>query len=43
MKAKDVVRLFERFEDDTEDDELTESEMVKGILKELDNRKVRDL
>ena len=43
MKAKDIIRIFESFEDDTEDDKLTDSEMVKGILKELDNRKVRDL
>ena len=43
MKAKDVVRLFERFEDDTEDDELTDSEKVKGIVMDLDDRKDRDL
>jgi len=43
MKVKDVVQIFETFEDDTEDDELTDSEKVKGILKEIDDRRVRDL
>ena len=43
MKAKDVMRIFEVFENDTEDDELTDSEMVKEILKEIDDRKTRDL
>ena len=43
MKAKDIIRIFESFEDDTEDDELTDSEMVKGILMDLDDRKDRSL
>jgi len=43
MKAKEVVRLFEAFEDDIEGEELTDSEMVKGVLREIDDRRVRDL
>ena len=31
------------FEDDTEDVDLSDSEMVKGIVMDLDDRKVRDL
>ena len=41
MKAKDVVKVFEIFEDNTEDDELTDSEKVKGVLKDVDDRQVR--
>ena len=43
MKAKDVLRLFEMFEDDMEDRQLTDSEKVKGIVKEVDDRRVWDL
>jgi len=43
MKAKDAVKVFELFENDVEHDDLTDSERVKGIVKELDDRKDRSL
>ena len=43
MKAKDILQLFEMFEDDMEDEQLTDSKKVKGILKEVDDKRVRDL
>src|SRR5882757_5001952 len=43
MKAKDVVKVFESFEDETEDDELMDLEKVKGVLRSLDDRKDRNL
>src|SRR5882757_7411091 len=43
MKEKDVVKVFESFEDETEDDKLMDSEKVKGVLRNLDDRKVRSL
>jgi len=43
MKARDAVEAFESFEDDLDYDELTDSEKVKGVLKELDDKRVRDL
>ena len=38
-----MVKVFESFEDETEDDELMDSEKVKGVLKNLDDRKDRNL
>lgn len=38
MKAKDVVKVFKEFEDDIEDDELMDSEKVKGVLNFVDRK-----
>ena len=43
MRAKDAVKAFELFEDDVGHDDLTDSERVKGIVMDLDDRKDRSL
>ena len=43
MKAREVLEIFEAFEEDIEDEDLTDSEKVKGVLKDVDDRKVQSL
>ena len=42
MKPREVIEIFEDFEGNTEDD-LTDSEKVKGVLKDVEDKKVRSL
>lgn len=41
MKPREVIAIFEDFEGDA-DDELTESEKVKEVLKDVDDKQVRN-
>ena len=43
MKAKDVISIFEDFEEDVEDEDLTDYEKVKGVLKDVEDKKDRSL
>ena len=43
MKAREVLEIFEDFEEEVEDEDLTDSEKVRGVLKDVDDRKVRSL
>ena len=43
MKAKEVISIFEDFEEDVEDEDLTDYEKVKGVLKDVEDKKVRSL
>jgi len=40
MKPREVIAIFEDFEEDA-DDELTDSEKVKEVLKDVDDKQVR--
>src|SRR5271168_4293111 len=43
MKAKEVISIFEDFEEDVEDEDLTDYEKVKGVLKDVEDKKVQSL
>jgi len=43
MKAREVIRIFEDFEEDVEDEDLTDYEKVKGVLKDVEDKKDRSL
>ena len=43
MKAREVIEIFEDFEEEVKDEDLTDLEKVKGVLKDVDDRKVRSL
>ena len=43
MKAKEVISIFEDFEEDVEDEDLTDYEKVKGVLKDVEDKKDQSL
>jgi hypothetical protein len=43
MKSRKVIAIFKDFEEDVEDEDLVDFEKMKGVLKDVEEKKVRSL